>query len=145
MDESFASLPRMGWVAQATPVTSHAALAAHFGARSFYAKRDDVTTPFVGSSKTRKLDYLLALPKYKSAETWASVGAIGSGSLVAIASAAEHLNKRMHAYMFWEEMSARVANNLAYTATRAERVFFSPNRIALGLRYPDIVLSLIHI
>ena len=129
----------MGWVGEATPVTNHPALAAHFGARSFSAKRDDITTPFAGSSKTRKLDYLLALPKYKSAETWASVGAIGSGSLVAIASAAEHLNKKMHAYMFWEEMSARVANNLGYTAARAEQVFFSPNRVALGLRYPGIV------
>jgi D-cysteine desulfhydrase len=136
VDEYLVSVPRMGWVERATPVTCHPALATRLGARAFHAKRDDMTTPLEGSSKTRKLDYLLALPRFKDATEWASVGAIGSGSLVAISAAAEHMAKRFNAYMFWEEISEGVLENLAYTSARTEQLFFYPNRLALGLRHP---------
>ena len=68
---------RLGWISHPTPVHSSAVIAQKIGVAEFWVKRDDLTDPLTGSSKTRKLDFLLAERRFAEASTLASMGAIG--------------------------------------------------------------------
>jgi len=97
----FDAIPRLGWVREATPVTSLPATAESLGLSYLGVKRDDLLEPLHGGTKPRKLDYVLAAPPFADAPAWASSGGIGSGSLVALTAAAQKLDRRLRAHMFW--------------------------------------------
>lgn len=75
-------------------------LAAELGLAWLGVKRDDQLDALSGGSKPRKLDYLLAAPPFADAPSWAAVGAIGSGNLVALTGAAAVLGRRLDAHVF---------------------------------------------
>lgn len=135
-------LPRLGWAAEPTPVQPMAELAAELGLGWLGCKRDDLTQPGSGGTKTRKLDFLLASPPWRDAPKWISVGAIGSGHLVACTAAAERLGRQLEAHLFWEPLSAGVLDNLAYTASGPTTLFYHSSRIALALRRPGVLTAL---
>lgn len=119
-----------------------AALAKELGLQWLGCKRDDLTQPGWGGTKTRKLDFLLASDPWKDAPKWISVGAIGSGHLVACTAAADRLGRQLEAHLFWEPLSAGVLDNLAYTASGPTQLIYHNSRVALALRRPAVLTAL---
>jgi D-cysteine desulfhydrase len=133
--------PRLGWVHEPTPITSLPRLAAGLGLDHLAIKRDDLLGALHGGSKPRKLDYLLAAPPFAAAEGWASSGGIGSGSLVALTAAAQKLDRKLRAHLFWTPLSAGVADNLAFTASGPTRLVYHRSRTTMALGAPSIVIG----
>jgi D-cysteine desulfhydrase len=104
-------------------------------------KRDDLIEELYGSTKVRKLDYLLAAPPVADSRRWRSAGAIGSGHLVALAAAAHELGHELESHVFWEPTSDDVLQSLAYIASRSCSVRYYESRVGLALRSPRIVLG----
>ena len=135
-------LPRLGWAQEPTPIQPMDALARELGLPWLGCKRDDLTQPGFGGTKTRKLDFLLASEPWRDAPKWISVGAIGSGHLVACTAAAERLGKQLEAHLFWEPLSAGVLDNLAFTASGPTQLVYHNSRVALALRRPAVLTAL---
>ncbi len=104
-------------------------------------KRDDLISQLHGGTKVRKLDYLLATEPFASAPGWASMGAIGSGHLVALTAAAKELDREIVAGCFWIPTSPRVIENLAFVAGHLTRMSYRHSRIGLALRYPSLLIG----
>lgn len=130
------ALPRIGWVRAPTPLHPIG-----FQGKYVLVKRDDLLASLHGGTKPRKLDYLLASEPYASATHWHSVGATGSGHVVACAAAAKELGKRFTAHCFYEPLSGNVLENLAYTATHATRLRYYGSRTSLVLRSPLLIFG----
>ena len=65
-------IPRRGWLREPAPVTPLPRLAAELGLDFVGVKRDDLCPALHGGSKPRKLDYLLAAPRFADAGSWAA-------------------------------------------------------------------------
>jgi len=135
-------LPRLGWADAPTPVTELNEAAEELGFAWFGVKRDDLLGPLQGGTKVRKLDSLLATEPFASAARWASVGAIGSGHLVALTLAAEALERRLVAHCFWEEPTGSVLANLACIASGPTDLRYRDTRAELALRAPWVIRGL---
>lgn len=138
------SLPRLGWVRAPSPVSALSSLGRALGLEYLGAKRDDLLDPAPGGSKVRKLDHLLAQPPFREVAAWASMGAIGSGHLVALTEAARRLERKLVAHLFWEPISAGVLDNLAFTASGPTELHFYPSRLRLALSRPRLFLQQSH-
>jgi D-cysteine desulfhydrase len=138
---ALASVPTIGWLDQPSPLQPHPALAEVLGAEQLLIKRDDLLAPLFGGTKLRKLDYLLAAPRYRRASDWAAAGAVGSGLLVAATAAALELGHRLHAYMCWQPICDDVRDNLAYVATHADQLRYYASRPSLMLHAPRVLLG----
>ncbi len=139
--DSLDALPRLGWVAEPTPVTPLPELASEQGLDWLGVKRDDLCAGLAGSTKTRKLDFLLADPRLRDADGWASIGAIGSGHLAALSLAARKLDKRLLAHCFWEPPSEDVLGNLACIASAPTTIRYATSRPTLVLRWPRVMTA----
>ena len=139
--QAIEALPRLGWVAKATPVDTLGALGAARGMAWLGCKRDDLGDALCGGSKPRKLDFLLASPPFRDAQSWASVGAIGSGHLVACTAAAQQLGRRFEAHVFWEPLSGGVIDNLSFTVSGPTSIHGYGSRLTLALRRPRVLLA----
>lgn len=122
-------LPRLGLVTEPTPVTALPGSDAGW----LGVKRDDLLGPLFGGTKVRKLDTLLAHAPWRDAPKLMSVGAVGSGHLVALAAATERLDRPLRAGLFWGEPTVHALENLAYVATRAD-LCYCGGRLGLALR-----------
>lgn len=127
-------LPRLGWIDAPSPVQRLD------GPGWVGVKRDDVLPVLAGGTKPRKLDGILAAAPWVDARRLVSVGAVGSGHLVAMAAAAERLGRAFVAHTFWEPLTPHVLENLAYIATRAE-IHPHHNRVTLALTAPGVLLG----
>lgn len=134
-------LPRLGWAAVPSPVQGLPELAAMLGVSWLGAKIDGELPELHGGSKVRKLDFLLAREPWRDAQGWASVGAIGSGHLVACTAAARHFHKRLETHLFWEPISSGVLDNLAFTASGPARLHWHPSRLHLALTAPNVLIG----
>ena len=134
-------LPRLGWAGSPTPVTEVPGLAEQLGADWFGVKRDDQLDALSGATKVRKLDFVLAAPRFADAKTWASFGAIGSGSLASLTQAATELDRNLLACCFWEPPSPDVMGNLACIASGPTTIRYASGRVGLALRYPPLILG----
>lgn len=132
------SLPRVGFVTEPSPVSEHAALAEELSLAWLGAKRDDLLPALFGGSKVRKLDLLLASAPWDRASAWTSMGAIGSGHLVALGAASARLGRPLDAHLFWEPVEDLVLEHLAYTASQARSLRFYSSRTSLGVRAPGL-------
>lgn len=136
--------PRLGWVETPSPVERHGAPGAALGLADLWVKRDDalgVAVGLPGGTKVRKLDVLLATPPWRDAPSWASVGAIGSGQLVALSAAARHLGRTLDAHLFWEPPLPELLENLAYVASGPGRLRYVHTRVGLALRHPGVLTA----
>ncbi|MCK6545001.1 pyridoxal-phosphate dependent enzyme [Myxococcota bacterium] len=138
---SLVELPSLGLVADSSPVERLVVLERHLGAGYLGVKRDERLAAHFGGTKLRKLDVLLAEPRFADAQRWASFGAIGSGHVAAVAAIAASRPRAFAAHVFWEPLSAGVLENLAFTASHVERVVFHRSRVALGLSHPTILTT----
>lgn len=139
--EALDRLPRLGWVAGPTPVTPLPALAQQQKLGWLGIRRDDQCEFFPGGTKVRKLDFLLAQEPFADAPAWASVGAIGSGHLVACTAAATKLHRQLHASIFWEPVSEGVLENLAFTTVGPTKLTYFRSRVTVALRRPQVWLG----
>ena len=139
--ERLDALPRLGWVAQPTPITALPELAQELGLDWLGVKRDDLGQPLHGGTKLRKLDFCLATPRLAKAEVVVSVGAIGSGHLATLASACAELGKQLHACSFWEPLSAGVLENLATTVSGPTTFSYHHSAVGMALAHPLAVLG----
>jgi D-cysteine desulfhydrase len=139
--EQLDCFPRVGWVEGPTPVVALDGLAAELGLGWLGVKRDDAIGKFGGSSKVRKLDYLLASPRFERAPAWVSVGAIGSGHLACLAQAATELDKRLRVHVFNEPLSDGVVDNLAAIAGGSAEMRHHRSRTTMVLRNPALFLG----
>ncbi|MBI4818968.1 MAG: pyridoxal-phosphate dependent enzyme [Deltaproteobacteria bacterium] len=135
------SIPRLGLVGEPAPVTLLPELAASLGLGSLAMKRDDLLSTWHGGTKLRKLDYLLAEPRFRDAPGWVTFGATGSGHLVATTSAARALQKTLDVFMFYEPVSFGVLENLAFTISGPTRIHYAGSRVEIGIRHPSVLLS----
>lgn len=138
------ALPRLGWVDAPSPVESLPTLAEELRLDALWVKRDDElgrAHGLLGSTKIRKLDVVLATPPWRDAPSWVSVGAIGSGNLVALTAAAHKLQRRLRAHLFWEPPQPDHIENLAYVASGPVDLAFSASRVSMALRDPRALLS----
>lgn len=127
------ALPRLGWIDAPSPVR-------RLDAPGWVGvKRDDLLPALAGGGKPRKLDTLLAHAPWRDAATLVSVGAIGSGHLVAMAAAGERLGKATRAHLFWEPVTPHALENLGYVASRTS-LRFHANRVTMALSAPSALL-----
>ncbi|WP_437903122.1 pyridoxal-phosphate dependent enzyme [Sorangium sp. So ce327] len=136
------SIPRLGWVGAPSPVTALPRLASALGVEFLGVKRDDLCEPLHGGMKMRKLDYVLAAPPFSTAAAWSAAGGIGSGNVAALVAAAQRLGRRVHAHLFWTDLSRGVLDNLAFTASGPASIRFYPSRLELALARPSLFLPL---
>jgi D-cysteine desulfhydrase len=134
-------LPRLGWAQAPTPITPLPELAAELGLDWFGVKRDDLADGLEGSTKTRKLDFLLAEGPLADAPVWASVGAIGSGHLAALSLAATKLERRLVAHTFFEPPSPDVLTNLACIVSGPTTLRYTAGRAGVALRWPGLFVG----
>ncbi len=137
-------LPRRGWLTTPTPVTPLPDLAAALGLRWLGAKRDDLIPALGGGTKVRKLDLLLATPRFAEAPAWTSMGALGSGHLVALTAASRATGVPFDAHLFWEPVEGAVTGNLAFTASHARALTYASSRTRLVLRRPGLFVGATH-
>ena len=135
------SVPRLGWVTEPSPVTPLPEQAEELGLGWFGVKRDDQLEPLGGGTKTRKLDFILAAEPFASAPRWASVGAIGSGHLVAMTMAAAALDRELEAHCFYEPTGPSVLENLACIASGPTELRYRSSRLSLALFSPAVLLG----
>ena len=136
--EQFDTIPRIGWATLATPITELPQIAQQFGATWMGCKRDDLCSGLLGGSKVRKLDFLLADSHFQNSSSWASIGAIGSGHLVACAAAAHTLQRKFQAHCFFEPTSEEILKNLAFIAEHTEKIHFYRSRMEVLLTRPAV-------
>lgn len=139
MKAAVAGAARVGWVPAPSPIHATPKLADELGLAWLGFKRDDLIEALHGGSKVRKLDYLLATPRYAEAPGWAAWGATGSGQLVALVAAAQQLDRRVLACMFWEPADDHVLQNLAFTASGPTEIRFRAGRIGLAARNLGVI------
>lgn len=134
-------LPSRGWVREATPIEAFPEDAERLGFSWFGFKRDDQLPALLGGTKVRKLDLMLAVEPWRDAPGWVSVGAIGSGQLTALTAAAQALDRRLRAHLFWEVPSPAVLQNLAFVTTGPTDLRFHSNRFALAVQAPRVLVA----
>ena len=137
------NLPCLGWVEGPAPVTEVEKVADALGLGWLGVKRDDLLPALYGGTKVRKLDHLLAAPPWRDAPRWASVGALGSGHLVACAAAARRLERELDVHLFWQVPTPEVIDNLAFTVSRVRRLRWSRSRARLVLGRPRLALAML--
>ncbi len=136
--QSLAELSTLGWVTAPSPLVEAAGLAELCGLDSLLLKRDDQLGALHGGTKARKLDLLLAEPRFRSAERWATGGALGSSHLAACSAAAHLRGVGLDAHIFLEPLSAGVLENLAAIARPSTRITVYSSRSELLWRRPEL-------
>ncbi|MCC6216423.1 MAG: pyridoxal-phosphate dependent enzyme [Polyangiaceae bacterium] len=135
------AIPSLGWVTTPSPLETLPSLEQRLRLERVLVKRDDRLAALRGGSKPRKLTYLLAAPECREATALRSVGAIGSGHLVAMTEAARVLGRELRAHCFWEPLWPGVLDNLAFTASGPTALAYRGSRVALALREPWVPLG----
>lgn len=136
-----AARTRLGLVGAPTPITVLPCLGPLKSLEWVGIKRDDLLSALHGGTKVRKLDHLLACPPWRDAPRWASMGAVGSGQLVALSAAASALGRSLDAYLFEAPLTVRVVENLAFLASGSVRLDFALSRPTCLLRRPSLFLG----
>lgn len=98
--------PCVGWAQLPTPVQAWGAPYDHV-----WVKRDDQSHPRYGGSKVRKLEWLLADPRWSQGPVL-SVGAIGSHHLRALAEFLDLQDRRLHALVCPQVATLHAQRNL---------------------------------
>lgn len=137
--------PRLGWINTPSPLTDVDASSGLLpaGIDRLVFKRDDqlgLDQGLLGGTKLRKLDVLLAAQPWRDAEQWTSVGALGSGHLVTLSSAARRLGRKLRSHLFWEPVLPELLWNLAYVASGPGEMTYSDDRVSLAFRHPGVLV-----
>lgn len=107
-------LPRAGICASSTPLEPLSPPSGALGLRALRVKRDDLTSPFYGGNKVRKLDFLLGAALAEGRKSVITFGAYGSNHALATAVHAKRLGLEPHVIL-----SPQVAGPFAARTLRA--------------------------
>lgn len=108
------------------------------GGAEVWVKRDDRTSRLYGGGKVRKLEWLLASPRYGGDGPIVSIGGIGSHHLLALSLYLREQGREAHALTFDQVLTPHVRQTLAALVSSGARVWSVKTRIGLpwaGLRY----------
>ncbi|MBI5715760.1 MAG: pyridoxal-phosphate dependent enzyme [Chloroflexi bacterium] len=97
--ETLSSIPRLSLASYPTPLEHLPRLSKELK-REIYIKRDDVIGPAMGGNKTRKLEYLLADAKRRSAKKIVTFGGLQSNHARLTAAACAALGFESHLFYF---------------------------------------------
>jgi len=128
--------PRLALAELPTPVERAPWL--DVGGAEVWVKRDDRTSRLYGGGKVRKLEWLLASPRYAGDGPIVSIGGVGSHHLLALALFLREQGREAHGLMFDQVFTPHVRETLAAFASTGARVWSVRTRIGLpwaGLRY----------
>ena len=103
-----------------------------------WIKRDDRTSALYGGGKVRKLEWLLASPRYAGDGPIVSIGGIGSHHLLALALFLRAQGREAHALTFDQVLTPHVRQTLAGLASTGARLWAVRSRVGLpraGLGY----------
>ena len=95
-----------------TPVEKMSGLCAAEGLNEFHVKRDDLSSPYYGGNKVRKLEFLLARAQALGHGTVITYGAVGSNHVLATVVHAERLGLKTIALLAPQPNAAYVRKNL---------------------------------
>jgi 1-aminocyclopropane-1-carboxylate deaminase/D-cysteine desulfhydrase-like pyridoxal-dependent ACC family enzyme len=95
-----------------TPVQKMEGLCAEENFCDFYIKRDDLSSPYYGGNKVRKLEFLLAHAKAEGKKATITTGAVGSNHVLANVIHGERLGLETIAVLFPQPNAAYVRKNL---------------------------------
>lgn len=117
--------PCLAWAQLPTPVQP-------FGEAypQLWVKRDDLSHPRYGGSKVRKLEWLLADPRWSQGPVL-SVGAIGSHHLRALAEFLDLQDRRLHALVCPQVATAHARRNLRRLLELDARIVPMSSRVML--------------
>ena len=128
--------PRLALAKLNTPIQRLPGL--DVGRRHVWVKRDDESSALYGGAKIRKLEYVLAAPRYREGDILA-IGAIGSHQLVALSLFLGARGGRLSALCFDQQLTAAVKTNFAVTASaiRAQggRLTHAKSRLLLPIAW----------
>ncbi len=100
-------------------------------AAEVWVKRDDATSALYGGGKVRKLEWLLASPRYAEGPI-VSMGGIGSHHLLALALFLRAQGRETHALTFDQVLTPHVRQTLAAMVSTGARLWSVPTRIGLA-------------
>jgi D-cysteine desulfhydrase len=95
-----------------TPVERLAGVCASEGLDALYIKRDDLSSPFYGGNKVRKLEFVLADARAGGHQQLITFGAVGSNHVLATVVHGERLGMRTIAVLMPQPNAAYVRKNL---------------------------------
>lgn len=114
--ERFGGLEQhVGWMALGdypTPVERLSGVCAAEGLEELYIKRDDLSSPFYGGNKVRKLEFLLAAARASGHSTVLTFGAVGSNHVAATVIHARRVGMDSIAVLMPQPNAAYVRKNL---------------------------------
>jgi 1-aminocyclopropane-1-carboxylate deaminase/D-cysteine desulfhydrase-like pyridoxal-dependent ACC family enzyme len=128
---------RVGWVELGeypTPVERMSGTCAAEGIDAMYIKRDDLSSPFYGGNKVRKLEFILADARAKGHDSLITFGAVGSNHVLATVIHGERLGMATTAVLMPQPNAAYVRKNLLLDYAHGARfvVTSSPLHQPLG-------------
>jgi D-cysteine desulfhydrase len=97
-----------------TPVQRLSSLEKEASLPPLYVKRDDLSAPYYGGNKVRKLEFYLAQALAKKAKRVLALGAVGSNHIAAVGYYAKQLGLRCSALCFPQPPSPHVRQNLYF-------------------------------
>jgi D-cysteine desulfhydrase len=95
-----------------TPVAKLSGLCAAEGISGLYVKRDDLSSPYYGGNKVRKLEFILPRAKRRGHDTVITYGAVGSNHVVATVIHGERVGIKTIALLPPQPNAAYVRKNL---------------------------------
>lgn len=118
-----------------TPVELLSGVCEARGLQALYVKRDDLSSPFYGGNKVRKLEFLLARARARGHRTVLTFGAVGSNHVVATVIHAERLGMKTIAVLMPQHNAEYVRKNLLLDLAHGTRFILasSPATEPLGM------------
>jgi len=95
-----------------TPVEKMPGVCQAKGLEALYIKRDDISSPFYGGNKVRKLEFVLADAKARGHQTLITFGAVGSNHVLATVVHGERLGMETIAVLMPQPNASYVRKNL---------------------------------
>ncbi len=125
-----------------TPVKPLPNLSATTSNQNLYLKQDNLTSTLYGGNKTRKLEFLLADAKRKSAQTVVTMGGIGSNHLLATALHAQTQGLKTVGVVFPQPETESVRKNLLADRGAGVELVCIPSKYLLPAYVARTLMSL---
>lgn len=124
-----------------TPVERMTGLSESEGLSDFYVKRDDLSSPFYGGNKVRKLEFLLAHAKALGHSRTITFGAVGSNHVLATVIHGERVGMETIAVLMPQPNAAYVRKNLLADYRHGARFFVAESELELPLTFIKGMIS----
>ncbi|MDD5747504.1 MAG: pyridoxal-phosphate dependent enzyme [Actinomycetota bacterium] len=120
-----------------TPVEKLSSLGKNEGLSEFYIKRDDLSSPFYGGNKVRKLEFLLANALEKHKRCAITFGGAGSNHFLATVIHAERVGIQTIGVLFPQPNAYYVRKNLLLDRTHGATLIPSATLITVPLAFVE--------